>query len=253
MPLIEFVIGGAQKGGTSALAQYLRNQPGTALPEGKEAHVFDRPDFDESWSPARIDREYAPHFGPSAASQVHGDATPIYLFHPRLVRRIARYNPAMKWLVLLRDPVDRAISQYHMERSRGHERLPLWAALLAEPLRLMGRGDDFSHGAALRHHSYVARGRYLRQLDYLYQHFPRDQVLVMRSSDLLADPAACVTRACRMLGVADPDPGSVYLPVFTGQYDKQGEHRLERWALRQLFRPELAFLNGGSAAQPAAD
>src|SRR5690606_6027750 len=137
-PRIGFVIGGMQKAGTSALTNYLAEHPALRLPTGKEAHVFDAPAFDESATAADIDAAYAPHFPPGASDALHGDATPIYAFHPRLVARIARYNPAMRWIVLLRHPVDRALSHFHMERGRGKEYWPLWPAMLLERWRLRG-------------------------------------------------------------------------------------------------------------------
>ena len=242
MPLIQFLIGGVQKGGTSALARYLAAHPDVRLPTGKEAHVFDSSGFDDTWTAARIDAEYEPHFPHPPTAALHGDATPIYLFHPRLVERIARYNPAMKWIILLRDPIDRAISHYYMERNRGAERLPLSAALLAESWRLRGRRDDLSADSPLRCHSYRARGEYVRQLDALYAHFPRDQILLLRSMDLLADPARCMERVYSLLGLAAPTHPPVYERIFAGRYDDRRGYRLLRWLLRQLFRRELATL-----------
>src|SRR3546814_8903849 len=109
-PLLSFVIGGAQKAGTSALARYLGAHPAIRLPRDKEAHVFDAPAFDEAGTAAQIDARFATHFDPAdqAHASLYGDATPIYLFHERFVQRIARYNPALRWHILLRDPVDRA-------------------------------------------------------------------------------------------------------------------------------------------------
>ena len=99
VPRIGFLIGGVQKAGTTALSRYLASHPALALPAAKEAHVFDDPRFEESWDRKRIDDEYARHFGPTDDSRLHGDATPIYFFHPTLVRRIAAYNPSMRWIV----------------------------------------------------------------------------------------------------------------------------------------------------------
>ena len=118
-PRITFVIGGVQKGGTTALAQYLAAHPGIRLPAGKEAHVFDAPGFDDAWDAATVDAQYAAHFPQHAADVLLGDATPFYLFHPDVVARIARYNPGMRWIILLRDPATRALSQFNMERERG--------------------------------------------------------------------------------------------------------------------------------------
>lgn len=244
-PRVRFLIGGVQKAGTSALAHYLARQPGLRLPVAKEAHVFDAPDFDEAWTPAQIDARYAGQYADEKgldADPLHGDATPIYLLHPRLIRRIARYNPDMRWIVLLRDPVERALSHYHMERARGNERWPLWAALLLERWRLHGHADDFGDGSPLRHHSYRLRGDYAGQLDALHACFPREQVLLLRSEALLQDPAACVAEACRWLGVPAPGPDADYPKVFEGAYRQLAAASPTRALLRYLLRAELAAL-----------
>ena len=239
-PRIAFVVGGAQKAGTSALAQYLRASPGLRLPADKEAHVFDAPDFDEASPAAEVDARHADRFPDRAEGKLLGDATPFYLFHPRCVARIARYNPAMRWIVLLRDPVERAHSQHHMERERGHERLPLWLAVLLERRRLRGHADDLARGSRLRRCSYRARGDYARQLDTLYTHFPREQVLLLRSERLRNDTEACVRDACRFLGVPPPAPGTAYEPVFVGDYRPASPGspgaRLLRWLMRRELR-----------------
>ncbi|MGI8559861.1 MAG: sulfotransferase family protein [Luteimonas sp.] len=242
MPLIRFLIGGVQKGGTSALAAYLGRHPGACLPPCKEAHVFDRPETDNCWRAERIDVEYRRHFPNARESVLHGDATPIYMLHPRIVERVAAYNAAMKWIILLRDPVDRAISHYHMERRRDREWLPLWAALLAEPWRLHGRFDDFSIESPLRRHSYRARGLYSRQLDALQAHFPRGQILILRSMDLMADPQGVMERVYLFLGLSEPAEQPVHERVFEGGYDQLNPHPWVRRVLRLRFRRELRRL-----------
>ena len=88
-PMVRFLVGGMQKAGTSALADYLSEHPALCLPTAKEAHVFDRPDFDDAWTMADIDRMHARAFAADATAGLCGDATPIYVFHPLLVQRIA--------------------------------------------------------------------------------------------------------------------------------------------------------------------
>lgn len=233
-PRIAFVIGGAQKAGTTALAHYLASHRGLQLPKGKEAHVFDAPDFDDAWCAADIDARYAPHFGPGADA-LRGDATPIYMLHRRCVERIARYNPAMRWIILLRDPVDRAISQYHMERRRGFESWPMLAAFWLERLRLAGHRDDFGDGSPLRTKSYLLRGRYAAQLDVLYARFPAQQILLLASEDLRHDPAATLHRVCDFLRVAPLDERPIPQRVFEGRYPSPGPVVLG--SLRLLLAP----------------
>lgn len=254
-PRIRFLIGGAQKAGTTALARLLAQHPGIALPdrlpEGrvappgdmgaawcKEAHVFDAPDYDERWSPAEVDARFAVRFTRLDDARLHGDATPVSMYHPRVVERVRQYNPAMRWIVLLRDPVERAISHYFMERARGAEALPLLRALLAEPGRLHGSFDDMSPTAAWRRASYVDRGRYGLQLDRLTRMFPADQVLLLRSRDLASDPRASLRRVLAFLGVADADLRPAGSPVLRGDYAPPPPHAPARWWLRWKLRGE---------------
>ena len=237
-PRIGFLIGGVQKAGTTALARYLAGHPQLVLPQGKEAHVFDDPRFDDTWDRARIDCEYARHFDAGGEGRLHGDATPIYLSHPTLVERIAAYNPAMRWIVLLRDPVERAISQYGMERARGDEHWPLWAALLFERLRLRGYRDDWSPASPLRHWSYRARGDYAAQLRVLRGHFPQSQILVLHNGDLRERHASVLERICAFLGVRDFDPAPAAMSAFESGPARvpRATALLARWCLRRETR-----------------
>lgn len=259
-PAIRFVLGGVQKGGTSALAAYLARHPAIALPDRragdgppppgwhpawvKEAHVFDAPDFDDGWDAAAVEARFARRFQQwHAPGRLHGDATPATVFLPGVVARVARYNPAMRWVLVLRDPVARAISHYHMERGRGAERLPLWAALLAEPWRL--RKGPLRAATAWRRHSYVARSRYRRQLAALYAHFPREQVLVLASDALAQQPAATVRRVLAFLGVDAALPADAAWPrVFEGGYTPPGRWSPARLWLTLVLRGEQRAWRG---------
>jgi len=239
-PLIQFVIGGVQKGGTTALARFMSAHPQIALPQHKEAHVFDVPEFDDAWTPAQIDARYAAHFTLAADAALHGDATPIYCFHPRFVKRIAAYNPKMRWILLLRHPVERAISHYHMERRRAQESWPLWPALLLERWRLRRHWQDFSEHSPLRLHSYCARGDYARQLDVLYAHFPPEQVLLLRTKALAETPEQTLARVWSFLDVAaNAAPPLQYGRIFTGNYRPLSRHNLQFRLLSWLMSPEL--------------
>lgn len=240
-PRVSFLIGGVQKAGTSALARHLSRHPAIRLPKDKEAHVFDAPDFDERCDAAKIDARYAPHFRFTgvADSTLFGDATPIYVFHPALIARIQRYNPAMRWIILVRDPVERAVSHYFMERGRGHERLPLLAAMLLERWRLRGHWLDFGMESPLRRYSYLARGDYARQLDVLYAHFPEDRVLLLRSDALLRDPSGVLSRVHGFLGIEDLlTPDLAPERVFVGNYTVPERNGFTMTCLRWLMRRE---------------
>lgn len=238
-PRVSFVIGGVQKGGTTALARFVAAHPDIALPRTKEAHMFDDASFDPSWSVGDVDARYETHFE-NRQARLYGDATPIYILHPLLIRRIAAYNPGMKWILILRHPVERALSQYHMERSRGHERLPFWLALLLEGRRLRGRLDDCSRSSPMSRHSYRLRGDYARQLDALYAAFPPGQVLVLRNEELARKPREVMRRVWDFLCVEPHETAVEHARVFEGDYRRLRRGGLRWRVYRWMFRRELA-------------
>jgi hypothetical protein len=242
-PLVRFLIGGVQKCGTTALATYLSRHPKVILPARKEAHVFDSPSYDESWPAERIDEHFGPLFEQVPGDHLLvGDATPNTIFHPGAIARVAKYNPGMKWILLFRDPVQRAVSHHAMSRNRGHEHLPLWAAVLAEPFRLHGWLDSPSADWSLRKHSYISRGRYARQVDELKEHFPASQILLLKSEELLQEPTRVLAHVCSFLEIG-PIPGTEsFGPVFRGDYTRPGRYALSNIVLHLALALEASRL-----------
>lgn len=176
---------GTQKGGTTTLQYLLAQHPQVFLPAAKELQFF-------SLYYGRGAAWYAEQFSGAGSHQCCGEITPYYLFHPRAPQRIAGLLPRVKLVVLLRDPVERCLSQYFHSCRLGLEPLPLEAALAAEPERLQHAeltlaADDGRHRSH-QEHSYVARSRYEGQLAAFEQHFHRDQLLILRSEDLFTAP-----------------------------------------------------------------
>ena len=243
MARIHFLIGGVQKAGTTALAELLRQHPRIRLPRDKEAHVFDAPDFDDTWGGAEIDSRFARCFDEetvAAPDLRFGDATPITILHPRFIDRAQRYQPQLRWIVLLREPAERAYSQWHMQRQRGQETASFWRALLCEPRRLRGHHDDFGPRSPLREQSYRHRGDYARQLDQLLARVPQQQILILRSEDLSAQPLQVLRRVYAHLGLPEPEAPAVARRIFEGGYRRDLAYRgglfLARWLLRRQRR-----------------
>ena len=118
------MIVGAQKCGTVALHRFLSRHPEIGMSSRKEVHLFDAPEYSNDWTPEQIDERYLPFFAHCAGARTRGEATPIYLFFPEIARELKRYNPELKLIVLLRNPVQRAISHYYMEKNRDAEHRP---------------------------------------------------------------------------------------------------------------------------------
>lgn len=238
-PVVDFMIVGAQKCGTTALAHFLDQHPAIGMSAQKEVHLFDSPEYSPDWSPAEIDRRYVRHFQNSRTAKVRGEATPIYMYLPDVAAELKRYNPALKLIVMLRDPAERAISEYRMQRNRGRERRSLWLALLAEPFRLRRDRRPREQRSATREHGYRSRGLYSRQLRRLDRHFPKAQVHLVRSEDLRRRHNAVLRDVLTFLGV-DADvriPAATVFPT-----DGEDRHPIIAAVLRLTYLAEFVRL-----------
>lgn len=233
MKTLDFMIVGVQKGGTTALSFFLDQHPQLAMASGKEVHLFDSPEYSSQWSREQINQRYAAYFDGVSTELLWGEATPIYCYWSEIAEELQRYNPALKLIVILRDPVERAISQYAMEKSRGDETLPLWLALLLEPYRLW-RDPSRTQGGARRCHSYVSRGNYSAQLKNLCRYFSNDQLLVLENNELNTRHRKTLEKVEKFLGVSTeqlPETAN----IFSGNYDRN-HYRVARWLLRCYYR-----------------
>jgi hypothetical protein len=191
---VEFLICGTQKGGTTALADYLRQHPRLFIPEEKELHFFD----DETGNWCRPDiRNYHRSFRTSGENQIWGEATPVYMYWEPSIKRIWQYNQQMKMVVMLRNPISRAYSHWAMEKARGCEASSFEEALSLEEERCQAV-------LPLQHrvYSYVDRGFYTSQLRRLWRFFGKESVLILRQEELQSAPRKVLDQICSHLGVA---------------------------------------------------
>lgn len=225
----DFLILGEMKCGTSSLFDYLNRHERISPPFRKEVHYFDlAPESSWTW--------YKAHFpvAPGRKETITGEATPAYLFAPGALERIALRLPRAKMIVLLRDPVDRAISHYHHEVRAGREYLDLKRALACEEARIEAAGTD-SGNETLLHASYKGRGHYARSLRRLFDLYPRDRTLVLSSRSLFADPRGTTNQVLEFLGLS-PLPANETFPVKNeGSYEPPEEEA--RQILRNHFEP----------------
>ena len=177
----DFVIIGAQRAGTTSLTQWLYAHPQVKAARARELHYFDlNYGLGPNW--------YRSNFPVRSEGQISGESTPYLLFHPLAPERVARDLPeTTRFIVLLREPVERAISQYWLNRRCGHEPLPFRDAVDRERERLAGQEEIIRRGQLSDSHqrfSYVARGRYAEQLQRWFRHVHQERILVVQSEEL---------------------------------------------------------------------
>ncbi|MBN1661653.1 MAG: sulfotransferase domain-containing protein [Anaerolineae bacterium] len=205
----DFVIIGAQRCGTTSLYNYLVASCNVLPAFRKEVHFFDK-------RFARGLLWYQAYFPPRRTTQstseprgkfAVGEATPYYLFHPHAAQRVRNTIPEVKLIVLLRNPIDRALSHYHYEVQRGIETLSFPDAIDREEQRLAGEVEkilDDPHyvSFAHQHFSYLARGIYVEQLRRWTALFPRQRILILKSEELFRHPAHTTKQVAEFLGLA---------------------------------------------------
>lgn len=193
---VNFLVVGTQKGGTTALYSYLNDHPKILMSEQKEVHFFDTEmnfnkeiDYDKYHSYFQYTKN---------ETRLLGEATPIYMYWENSIKRIYDYNHDMKLIIILRNPIERAYSHWNMERDKGKDNLSFHDAIHTEKERC-------SSSLPLQHrvYSYIDRGLYSKQLKNIYQHFPKEQVLILKSEDLKNNVIETLKKVSTFLNIQD--------------------------------------------------
>ena len=195
---IDFIGIGAPKCGTSWLFYALGQHPEICLSEPKETRFFTRDDF---WTahgpeenPTGIDRDqvgglalYERHYRHCRAGALKGEFSPVYMYNEQAAARIHRHFPAVKLLVCLRDPVDRAHSWY----------------LTSTHYNVENKLQNFED-AIEQDPRCVLAGYYAENLKRYLHYFSKDQIKTILFEDIVQRPEDTIRGLFRFLGV-DPE------------------------------------------------
>ncbi len=227
---------GAQKAGTTSLAELLDQHPGIAVSDPKEPAWFTRNrDRGEGWYRACFQQP---------DQHLCLDATPGYTLGPTarfpdragdsafagVAERIAAVNPHARFIYIVRDPVTRCYSSYWHHVRNGDEQAPLRDAIVSTPLYL--RGSD-----------------YAGQLRVFLEHFPRERFHIVSFDDFVRAPLETAQQCCAFLDLAQA--GFAFTPLERARntsYSYSRSGRLLRDALamsepaRKLARAALRRL-----------
>lgn len=207
--LPEFIIIGAVKAATTWIAHQLREHPDIYLP-GPEPHYF-------STEFARGRDWYASLFADADAHQIVGEKSADYLAHPEAARRMAELLPNARLVVQLRNPVERAYSDYCMLYRRG--------TVSGDPARYLMRGGGESG-------RFLEDGLYARHLARFLDHFPREQIRVILYDDIKDAPARVAAEVCAHVGVTP-----VIALATLRERKNDSEAPLLPLGLRRMMRP----------------
>ena len=249
--LPNMILLGAQRAGTTSIHAHLGRHPGVCLSKTKEIHYFDNYqdqglDWYRSHFPTRSWVKKRSHN--LGYEMVVGEGSPYYLFHPEVPMRIREAIPSARLVVLLRNPVDRALSHFRHERKNGSEKeVDFQSAWDLEESRLAGTEEKLSSGASVyeeahNRFSYTARGDYAPQLERWFSLFDRTQIHVIRSEDLFNSPEEVMTGLFEFLGLPIVDLGSFPVLNTTSAKTPSEEDLQLRERLAEHFAPKVERL-----------
>ena len=197
----DFLVVGAARAGTTSLQRYLRQHPGLFLPKLKEPCFFsfagDKSTFKHGKFAfaVRDQKKYLELFEAAEREQVRGEISTPYLYlYKKTIANIQQYHPhatQIKILILLRNPAERAFSQYMWRVRDGREPLSFEDAILQEAKRKQ-EGYSFDY-------FYLDRGFYSEQVDAYMKAFPNVKIVLL--DDLKVRPLEMLAEICQFLGV----------------------------------------------------
>lgn len=215
--LPNFVIIGAPKSGTTSLFYYLKQHPDIFLPVRKELHYFSYGllaenakgpgDANTLKSLCATKEQYREHYAGAKNQKAVGEASPSYLYYSEVAEKIHAELDAPKIIAILRNPVEKAFSQYsHLIRDQ-RENLIFFEALKAENERRRAGWSDFWR--------YAESSLYSERIGRYLSLFGKEKVKVLLFDDLVSDPDSVMTRLFEFLEVRDDvrcNTGTVYNP-----------------------------------------
>lgn len=208
--LPDFLIIGAQKGGTTSLYSQLTQHPCVGAAFQKEIRYFNN-HFENgvNW--------YKAHFPTLLHKRlmtrerntdyITGEGEPSYLPNPIAPQRVLELTPRVKLIVMLRNPVDRAYSHYQHRFTRGRETRTFEEVIEADKEVLKDGWAGLPTGDYKRlghlHYSYLPRGFYADQIKTWMGVFPKQQFLVIRAEDFFSEAQNIFDEVLAFLGIPE--------------------------------------------------
>jgi len=203
---VNLLVLGEQKCGTTALKYNLNKHPDINFII-RELHIFD------TNNSTNIYNRFI-----KSNTKYNGEGTPIYFYQPDCISKILKYNPDMKFLVILRDPVKRFVSSHNMFIEKGIEKDILEETINKQIQQYHNNiivSKKFIDGSA-RH--YLRRGFYIDQINYLLQFINRDNLHIIISEKLWTTPQKELEELYQFLDI----------PYFELEYEQKHERKYKK-------------------------
>lgn len=202
--LPNFIVIGTMKGGTSSMYYYLQQHTQVSMAYKGEVHFFDN-NFHKGvrWYRSFFPLKY------KAKIQAIGEVTPGYIFKDCVLERVKALVPEARFIILLRNPVDRAYSHFQQRERRQLSGLT-FEEFITPALSGTAKSDELSSNM-------LRRGLYGQQIIRWFKHFDRSQFLLIESEEFFADPNTIMKQVHKFLGLKH-EPVINLNPRTTGGY-----------------------------------
>ncbi len=167
---------------------------------------------------------------------ITGEDTPFYFWDKKSIERIKKDIPKIKLIILLRNPIDRAYSNYHLGVRLGSESLSFEDSIKKE-IELLEKNNDFESDKIekfLRPRSYIAKGLYYQQIKNWFDIFSKDQILILNTENLSVNPHQTLKQIFNFLNLPNEKIQNIQNRK-VGNYQKMNENTREY--LKKLFQP----------------
>lgn len=210
MNMPNFLVIGAMKAGTTALYHALKQHPQIYMSHIKEPHFFTYEGEQLNYAGPVTDLEsYHQLFEEASQGTIKGEVSPSYIYSPKAPERIKNYLPNVKLVAILRNPVERAYSNFLMAVRQGDETLSFTQALEQEQQRIKNNWGLLWH--------YQSKGFYAEQLQRYFKLFNQEQIRIYLYEDWNNHPTGLLQD---MFGFLDVD--SAFTPDTDSRHNTSG-------------------------------
>lgn len=262
-----FLIIGAQKSGTTSLYSYLEQHPRLFSAKKKELHYFDSPNPTPS-------KEYLENFPKSYFTRfISFESTPRYLYFPGVAKKLKLFDATLKFVVILRNPVDRAFSAWNMyrqwldnpnirsrfeklERSSPLEKINslLYAEKFPSFAEWVAIEMDENFNQHIIEPSIIRRGYYADQIREYYKFFEPSKFLFLDFEEFSTEPLSVLNKVCDFIGINTFEEEDIDLSIKNKRsyisdiddvlYNKLLDHfKMKNQGLEELTSVDYSWMN----------